>query len=101
MEYNLDLSQDVAELLKSIKFQKYIILDNFHYLSEDVQKQLAFDLRIFQDLDIRFIILGIWRERNRLNQFNGDLQDRVVDVAVEPWDNKDFEAVIKKGSRYS
>lgn len=98
VEYNLSLAQDVAELLKSIKFQKYIILDNFHYLSETVQNQFAFDLRIFQDLDIRFIILGIWRERNRLNQFNGDLQDRVVEVAVEPWDNKDFEAVIKKGS---
>lgn len=98
VEYNLRLAQDVAEVLKTIEFHKYIILDNFHYLNEDVQKQFAFDLRIFQDLDIRFIILGIWRERNRLNQFNGDLQDRVVEVAVEPWGNNDFERVIEKGS---
>lgn len=98
VEYNLGLAQDVAEVLKSIKFHKHIVLDNFHYLNEDVQTQFAFDLRIFQDLDIRFIVLGIWRERNRLNQFNGDLQDRVVEVAVEPWENNDFERVIEKGS---
>ncbi|NOR48077.1 MAG: hypothetical protein GQ533_08540 [Methanosarcinaceae archaeon] len=98
VEYNLSLAQDVAEALKSINFQKYIVLDNFHYLNEDVQKRFAFDLRIFQELDIRFIILGIWRERNRLDQFNGDLIDRVVDVAVEPWDSNDFKKVIDMGS---
>lgn len=98
VEYNLSLAQDISEILKSINFQKYIILDNFHYLEESVQKQFAFDLRIFQETDIRFIILGIWRERNRLTQFNGDLQDRVVEVAVEPWEKQDFEKVLEKGS---
>lgn len=98
VEYNLSLAQDISEILKSINFQKYIVLDNFHYLEESVQKQFAFDLRIFQETDIRFIILGIWRERNRLTQFNGDLQDRVVEVAVEPWEKPDFERVLEKGS---
>ena len=98
VEFNLALAQDISEILKSINFQKYVILDNFHYLEENIQKQFAFDLRIFQETDIRFIILGIWRERNRLTQFNGDLQDRVVEVAVEPWEKQDFELVLEKGS---
>jgi len=98
LDYNLAVAQDLAELLKGINFNKYIILDNFHYLTEEVQKNFSFDLRIFQDLGIRFVILGIWRERNRLNQFNGDLQDRIVEVAVEPWEKTDFQKVIKKGS---
>jgi hypothetical protein len=98
IEYNLNLAADIAELLKEIKFSKYIVLENFHYLSQDVQEKLAYDLRIFQELGIRFVILGIWRERNRLIQFNGDLQDRVVEVAVEPWENHDFHRVIEKGS---
>jgi len=98
IEYNLNLAADVAELLREINFNKYIVLENFHYLSQEVQEKLAYDLRIFQELGIRFVILGIWRERNRLIQFNGDLQDRVVEVAVEPWDNHDFHRVIEKGS---
>ncbi len=99
IEYNLNLAADVAELLNEIGFERYIVLENFHYLAQEVQEKLAYDLRIFQELGIRFVILGIWRERNRLIQFNGDLQDRVVEVAVEPWDNADFQRVIEKGSR--
>lgn len=96
-EYNLALAQDVAELLSKSKTKKYIILENFHYLEIPVQESLAFDLRVFQDLHIIFIILGIWREANRLVQFNGDLLDRVTEVPVEPWDKEDFKKVIKIG----
>ena len=60
VEYNLALAQDISELLFSLKFSKRIILENFHYLQEDVQQQLAFDLRIFEDYNILFIILGIY-----------------------------------------
>jgi len=61
-EYNLELAQDVSELLKKFEINKFIILENFHYLSMEVQESFAFDLRNFQDHKIIFIILGIWRE---------------------------------------
>jgi hypothetical protein len=99
IEYNLQLAQDVSELLKSFHIDKYIVLENFHYLGIDVQEALAYDLRIFQDQSIIFIILGIWREANRLVQFNGDLLDRVTEVPVEPWANPDFNRVIEKGEK--
>jgi hypothetical protein len=99
IEYNLSLAQDLSELLKAHKLKKYIVLENFHYLSLDVQESLSYDLRTFQDHHIVFIILGIWREANRLVQFNGDLLDRVTEVPVEPWDSLDFEKVIMKGSK--
>ncbi|WP_180126132.1 MULTISPECIES: hypothetical protein [unclassified Acinetobacter] len=98
IEYNLSLAQDVSELLKKINFKKYVILENFHYLQQDVQEALAFDLRTFQDHHIIFIILGIWREANRLVQFNGDLLDRVTEIPVEPWLADDFQKVIRKGA---
>lgn len=97
VEYNLALAQDVSELLRQINFNKFIVLENFHYLPEEVQIGFSFDLRIFQDKDIRFIVLGIWRERDRLAQFNGDLQDRIIEVAVEPWKASDLKNVIAKG----
>jgi hypothetical protein len=58
---------------------------------------LAFDLRVFEDYNTLFVILGIWREKNRLAQFNGDLQDRIIELPVEPWESEDFKRVAKKG----
>ncbi|AWH74838.1 hypothetical protein DCS32_11910 [Dokdonia sp. Dokd-P16] len=97
VDYNLALAQDLSELLKEINFDKRIILENFHYLEEDVQKQLSIDLRIFEDYNILFIILGIWREKNRLSQFNGDLVDRVIEVPVEPWEESDLAKITDVG----
>jgi len=99
VEYNIALAQDVSELLRTKKFQKFIVLENFHYLPNEVQEALAYDLRIFQDYGFIFIILGIWREANRLVQFNGDLLDRVTEVPVEPWEQGDFLRVIEKGEK--
>jgi len=99
VEYNLALAQDVSELLRTQKFNKFIVLENFHYLPNEVQEVLAYDLRIFQDYGFIFIILGIWREANRLVQFNGDLLDRVTEVPVEPWERDDFLRVIEKGEK--
>jgi hypothetical protein len=56
-------------------------------------------LRSFQELGVRFVILGVWREKNRLTQFNGDLQDRIIEVPVEPWSEGEFREVIGIGSR--
>lgn len=97
VDFNLALAQDLSELLRNVNFNKRIILENFHYLNEDIQKQLAIDLRIFEDYNILFIVLGIWREKNRLAQFNGDLLDRVIEVPVEPWEKVDLKKIVTEG----
>lgn len=97
VDYNISNAQDVIEVLKKISFNRFIVLENFHYLIPEVQMMLAFDLRSFQDDNINFIILGIWKERNRLSQYNGDLQDRISEIAVEPWTDRDFREIIRKG----
>lgn len=98
--FNLALPQDISELLHKTARQKTVILENFHYLDDERQKHFAFDLRTFQELGIRFVILGVWREKNRLAQFNGDLLDRVVEVPVEPWEEKDFRRVAEQGGKH-
>jgi len=55
--FNLELPQDISELVKEVGLKKAIILENFHYLDDERQKQLSFDLRTFQELGIRFVIL--------------------------------------------
>lgn len=100
LPFNLELAQDVSELIRKSGCSKTIILENFHYLDDQRQRQLSFDLRTFQELGIRFIILGVWREKNRLAQFNGDLVDRITEVPVEPWEIIDFIAVAKIGAQH-
>lgn len=97
IEFNLMLPDDVADLIHRVGHKKVVILENFHYLPEDVQKNFAFDLRTFQELKIRFIILGVWKEANRLSQYNGDLLDRILEVPVEPWAREDFKRIAAKG----
>ncbi|BAY25187.1 hypothetical protein NIES2100_49930 [Calothrix sp. NIES-2100] len=96
--FNLSLPQDISEILKKIRFNQLIILENFHYLDDDIQKEFAYDLRSFQEMGIRFIILGVWREKNKMVQFNGDLLDRIEEIPVEPWLEEDFIRVAKKGA---
>jgi hypothetical protein len=96
---NLELPQDVSEILRQVRrTSSVVILENFHYLDEDRQRQFAFDLRTFQELNIQFVILGVWREKNRLAQYNGDLLDRVTEIPVEPWTEDEFLKVAEKGS---
>ena len=95
---NIELPQSVANLLKRVRCNKWVILENFHYLPDEVQQQFAFDLRAFQELGVRFVILGVWREKNRMAQFNGDLLDRTIEVPVEPWRDEDFRKVAAQGA---
>jgi hypothetical protein len=95
---NLELPQNIADLLHRVNSKCWVILENFHYLTDEVQQQFAFDLRAFQELGVKFVILGVWREKNRMAQFNGDLLDRTIEVPVEPWVEQDFRRVAEKGA---
>lgn len=98
--FDLGEAQSVGELLQEMKFRKFIVLENFHYLARDVQRDLARDLKTFHEIGVRFIILGIWREANMLMIHNPDLQDRVTEIPVEPWHADDFDKVIDVGCTY-
>lgn len=92
-------SQMVASMLADTKFEKFIVLENFHYLPREVQRTLSFDLKTFHETGIRFIILGVWREANQLLVLNPDLQDRIAEIPVEPWEEDDFDEVIEVGQK--
>lgn len=97
VDLDLNEAQVVGDLLLETGFRKIIVLENFHYLSDDAQKAMAFDLKTFHELGIRFIVLGVWREANQLVTINGDLRDRIVEIPIEPWTPDDFRRVVKTG----
>jgi hypothetical protein len=100
VDVDLSDAQVVASMLDATKFQKFVVLENFHYLRKEIQRLLSFDLKTFHEMSLRFIILGVWREANHLLVLNPDLQDRVAEVAVEPWENTDFGKLIDVGQNH-
>ncbi len=90
-------AQSVAELLEQLRFDKWIVLENYHYLPKETQQAIAFDLKTFHEVGVRFLILGIWREANLLVTHNGDLQDRLIEIPVEPWLPTDLDSVAALG----
>lgn len=98
VDFDLGDAQPVCEILRAAKFQKYVVLENFHYLSVGTQTALAPHLKTFHENSIRFVILGVWKEANLLEKINSDLVGRMLEIPVEPWEPDDFDHVIQRGS---
>lgn len=89
---------DIARSLKSIGFDKYIIIEDFHYLPEETQKDFSFVLKAYhENSTLCFVIIGVWREKNRLLGFNGDLTERVISIDADTWSPEQLGEVIISG----
>jgi len=91
---------DIIRALQEAKFSKFIVLEDFHYLPADTQKDMTFSLKALHEKSkLTFIIVGVWREENRLITYNGDLTDRVFSVDVDDWSPESLREVIKAGEQ--
>lgn len=97
-ECNLADIANVIEVLKEFSVRRYIVLDDFHYLSLGVQRSFASAIKsVFEDSDYTFVVVGVWREENRLIKLNGDLEGRVIDIPIGHWSREDLNKVVSKG----
>ncbi len=98
LELDAESANDIIRALESIGFKKYIVLEDFHYLPDETQRDFSFSLKTFHEAsDFSFIVVGVWREENRLIAFNGDLTDRVISVDVDSWNPDSLKEVINDG----
>lgn len=89
---------DVIRALNEINLNKYIILEDFHYLPVKAQKDFAVALKAFHEASsLSFIIVGVWLEENRLIVYNGDLTRRVIAVNADKWKHNQLRRVVEKG----
>lgn len=89
---------DIISALERIKFKKFIVLEDFHYLPIDAQKDFAVALKAFhENSDLSFIIIGVWLEENRLSVYNGDLTGRLLPINADKWTRNELEEVISIG----
>jgi len=90
---------DIITGLTEAETPKYIVLEDFHYLPEETQKDFAVALKAFHESSaFSFIVIGVWIDENRMTQHNGDLGGRVISVNVDKWDEDDLRRVISAGA---
>ena len=89
---------DIIMALDAAGSPKFITLEDFHYLPEETQNDFAIALKAFHESSrYSFIIVGVWRDQNRLVLQNGDLTGRVTSIDADKWDSDDLMKVIRGG----
>lgn len=98
LEIDLSDVNDIITALIEVEFARYIVLEDFHYLPVDTQKNFSFALKAFhENSKVCFIIIGVWREKNRLIYYNGDLTDRIVSIDADSWSRNELQEAIHAG----
>lgn len=100
LELDVDDVNDIISALASINFDKYIVLEDFHYLKNETQKDFAIELKAFHESShLSFIIVGVWLDENKLVIYNGDLTGRIISINADLWTNEDLKSVIEYGAK--
>ena len=90
---------DIISALQKIGFEKFIVLEDFHYLPVETQKDFSVALKAFhENSKLSFIIIGVWLEENRLSVYNGDLTGRLLPINADKWNREELKKVISDGS---
>ena len=100
LELDTDDVNDIIKALEMIRFSKYIVLEDFHYLKAEVQKEFAFELKAFHEASkLCFILVGVWLDENKMVIYNGDLTGRIIPISADDWSADSLKGVIDKGAK--
>jgi hypothetical protein len=77
---------------------RWLIVEDFHYLSEANQRAFAFMLKALGEYGVAILIVGIWPQDHLLTYYNGDLQGRLEDIPLQ-WSDGELLAVLEKGGK--
>lgn len=92
-------ANDVIAALRDARFEKVVVLEDFHYLQPSTQQDFSVALKAYHDSgQIQVVIVGVWLDRNRLIQFNGDLSGRIESINVDNWSEHNLNEVIQTGA---
>ncbi|HEJ7969901.1 TPA: hypothetical protein SMI17_003514 [Serratia marcescens] len=94
---NANDTNDVIDVINNVGFEKFIILEDFHYLPLQTQKDFSISLKAYHELSkVCFIIIGVWLENDRITSDNGDLTGRITSINADLWKDKDIQNLFIK-----
>ncbi|MGG3467349.1 hypothetical protein ABES02_07495 [Neobacillus pocheonensis] len=98
---NIDLTNqtEVISAIKDTIGERFIVIENFHYLDSAVQKTFASSLREFLYHEIRVIIVGVWKETTKLTSLVSDLSNRVESIDIGDWNVGELKEIVNEGDK--
>lgn len=84
----------VARILEAS--ERRLVLEDFHYLSEEQRTRFAFMLKALGDYGVYVLVVGVWPDDHLLTYYNGDLDGRVEDLRLE-WSTDELDEVLQRG----
>lgn len=90
---------DIAWVAKVLRAsEKRIVIEDFHYVSEDNRRECAFLLKALGEFGVYPIVIGVWPSDHLLSYYNGDLIGSVEDIHLT-WADDELAEVLDKGTR--
>ncbi|WP_161887702.1 P-loop NTPase family protein [Pontibacter russatus] len=85
-------------VLKNLPY--VLVIEDFHYLKEEVKKSLFQQWKAFVDEEVSVIVLGTTHHAVDLAYSNKDLVGRIAHIEVGTWLTSDIEQIITSGFSY-
>ena len=95
------VGQTAADLLwvvrTIVESGKRLVLEDFHYLDEETQREFAFLLKAMGEYGMFVVVVGVWPRDHLLTYYNGDLDGRIEDIHLT-WDDSELAQVLEQGA---
>ena len=77
---------------------KRLVIEDFHYVSEQNRRDIAYRLKALLDYEVPVVIVGIWpQDADMLVYYDGDLDGRVDSVYLA-WTDAELMSVLERGA---
>lgn len=74
-----------------------LVVEDFHYLSDDVQKEIFQQWKVFTDEEVSVLVVGTTHHGVDLAYANSDLVGRIRQIDLGRWSINDLQKIAEKG----
>ena len=76
---------------------KVLVLDDFHYAPEEIQYDIACQLKEVIRLGFKAVVISLPYRSDDAIRLNPDLTGRISVIEMEPWTDKELQIIAQKG----
>jgi hypothetical protein len=93
--YGVEFFESVVNELKDSDF--VIFLDDFHYISDEVQVEIAKSIKTMAERGVRICIASVPHKSDDMVRANDELTGRVISISIDYWAVPELEEIAKAG----